>query len=435
MKLIKWLWFLTLTAILVVIAVSTGWWQVLLITPVLFDLLISRFINWKNFLPRNPIRIPVYLQLIFWVIFNSWFVRTFLVSNLAVISTGMQPVVSRGDHVIISKLHYGIRLPITPINFPFSHQYIPFSRCMRSYSTKVQLKYRRWQALEPISRGDLVAYNFPEGDSAICGVESMSYYALKRLKESQGESVRRDFLHYRPIDRRELELSRVIGRPGDTIRVNTTEVFVNRQPSGYGNIRYDYLVEIDSQAQLPKNFLNQLGIGQSDITIYPGLGYTMPLFPDQTGSVEARTQVKSVTPYFISQGKPNLQIFPHHPSFRWNRDHFGPVIVPAKGMRVSLTPANLPIYERIIKTYEKHRLEVIDGAIFVDGQAVTDYVIQQDYYFVMGDNRHHSRDSRHWGFLPEDHIIGKPIFIWLSLRHDALNGFKPIWNRFFKTPN
>lgn len=424
---------MTLALILGFLALATGGWYWLIGILLFFDLLITRLINWPVLLPAGRIRIPIIWHLIIWVFFNVWFIRTFLISSLSVVNPGMQPVFDRGDHVIISKMHYGLRLPITPVNFPFSHQYIPFSRCMRSYSTAVELTYKRLKPVQPIERGQLIAYNFPEGDSAICGVETMSYYALKRLKESQNESIRRDYLHYRPIDRRELEVSRCVGLPGDTVRVRRGEILVNEQPYPHGQVRYDYLVET-RQAPLPRSFLHQLGLDQTDITIFPDLGYAMPLFPDQVGIVMAREQVSSVSPWFVSEGKPNMQIFPHHEQYSWNRDYFGPVIVPGKGMEVRLTLHNLPIYERIIRVYEKNHLEVIDGVIFIDGQPVDSYVIKQNYFFVAGDNRHHSRDSRHWGFLPEDHVLGKPAFIWLSLRHDALSGLKPIWNRFFKTP-
>ena len=433
MKVIRWLWFITILILIVVIAISLGRWLVLLLLVPVFDIFITRFLNWGLITPKVRIRFPLLVNLTLWILVSGFILRIFVIDSLSVMNPGMQPSLERGDHILISKLHYGPRLPITPINFPLSHHYIPFSRCMRSYSSKVELKYRRLGKLKRINRGDLVSYNFPEGDSVICGVETMSYTALKRLKESQGEFVRKDFLHYRPVDRREMEISRCVALPGDTIKIDQKVVKVNGKEIIDGLIRFDYLVEIED-GQLPRSFLNQLGLEQSDITIFPDLGYALPLFPDQVQTISSRPQVKSVTPYTQSPGKGNLQIFPHSSDYLWNRDNFGPVIIPRKGMTVKLSVANLPFYDRIIRIYEKSTIKVADGVIFIDGIATNEYVVKQNYFFVMGDNRHHSRDSRHWGFLPEDHIIGKPLFIWLSLRHDTINGFKLVWNRFFKLP-
>lgn len=433
MKVIRWLWFITLLIILIVIAISIDRWIVLLLAIPFFDFLITRFLNWELITPKITFRFPLLLSLFLWILISGFILRIFVIDSLSVMNPGMQPSLVRGDHILISKLHYGARLPITPLNFPLSHHYLPFSRCMKSYSTKIELKYKRFGGLKNINRGDLISYNFPEGDSVICGVETMSFYALKRLKEARGDFVRRDFLHYRPVDRREMEISRCTGLPGDTIEIREKVVLVNGQEISEGLIRYDYLVEID-EGQLPRSFLNQLGLEQADITIFPDLGYALPLFPDQVAIVSSRPQVKSVTPYVQSPGKGNLQIFPHTANYLWNRDNFGPIIIPKKGMIVYLTLSNLPFYERIIHNYEKSKIDVVNNVIFINGKPTNEYIIKQNYFFVLGDNRHHSRDSRHWGFLPEDHIIGKPLYIWLSLRRDPVNGIKPEWNRFFKLP-
>ncbi len=430
---IRWFWFATILLILLVIAISIGRWFLLLLALPIFDAMFTRFFNWELITPKVKIKIPFVISLLLWIIVSGFILRTFFIDSLAVMTPGMQPSLARGDHILSSKLHYGARLPITPINFPLAHHYLPFSRCRKSYTTAIELDYHRLRGTKKIQRGDLISYNFPEGDSVICGVETMSYYALKRLKESKGELVRKEFLHYRPIDRREMEISRCIGLPGDTIVIKQKEVRVNGKIASYGLVRYDYLVEL-SEGQLSRSFLAKLGLEQADITIFPELGYALPLFPDQVQLVASRPQVKSVTPYTISEGKGNLQIFPHTSKQLWNRDNFGPLIIPRKGMTVNLTIENLPFYKRIISNYEKSTLKVIDGVIFINGSPTNEYVIKQNYFFMLGDNRHHSRDSRHWGFLPEDHIIGKPLFIWLSLRNDVVNGFKPNWNRFFRLP-
>jgi signal peptidase I len=339
-----------------------------------------------------------------------------------------------GDNILISKIHFGPRLPITPLNFPLTRHYLPLSRCKPSYIKSVTLPYLRLSGFSSIERGDLLAYNFPEGDSSICGAELISYYALKRKKENSGDSVSQSFLRYRPIDRREPEVSRCIGLPGDTISILLSKVKNQLyRDLGKARISIDYLIEVNNR-QLPEQLLGRLDLAQSEIQIFPGLGYLIPLRPDQLIEFRQRPEITAMAPYQIDPEKGDFNIFPHMSSFPWNRDNFGPVIVPKKGDLIKLSTINLPFYRRIIEVYEKNNLRVHDGKILINNNLTTSYQIKQNYYFVLGDNRHHSRDSRHWGFLPEDHIIGKPILIWFSAMKAPDQSLKIKWNRIFTIP-
>ncbi|TSA31354.1 MAG: S26 family signal peptidase [Porphyromonadaceae bacterium] len=360
--------------------------------------------------------------LIIWLLVTICIIRILAIDSIIIQSPACKPHLQPGDNILVSKIHYGPRLPIT---------------------------YHRFSGFTRIKRGDLLAFNFPEGDSAIRGIGSISYYSLKRKQESENDTLSKVSIQYRPIGRRDPEVSRCAGLPGDTIvigqRRNYTEEGRNYTEEGrnyteegrnYASLRepsYDYLVEVKNR-QLPMEFLTRLGLGPSEVQILPGLGYLMPLRADQVSLVKQRPEVTALSAYLMEPGRGDYNIFPHDARYPWNRDNFGPVIVPGKGDSIRLTLLNLCIYQRVIEVYEKNHLEVRQDQIFINGSPSEHYTFKQDYYFVLGDNRHHSRDSRHWGFLPEDHIIGKPVLIWFSAKRTAGQPFRIYWNRIFNTP-
>jgi len=431
----RWFWFISLSVLVGILAIVFAQPLILISLLILVDMLLTRKINWFFWIPGRLKKIPNWINLIIWLIFSVFILRFFVFDSLAVLSPGMRPVLMNGDNVLISKIHFGPRLPITPINIPLAHHYMPLTRCTPSYLKAVTLPPYRLNGLTMINRGDLLAYNFPEGDSAICGVELISYYALKRKKEAEGDTVSKAFLKYRPIDRREPEISRCVGLPGDTILIIESALSNgNYRDQQRARISYDYLVEVNNR-QIPGDVFTRLELTQSEVGIHPGLGYLLPLLPEQIIELRQRPEVSALTRNLIEPSKGDYNIFPHQAEFPWNRDNFGPVIVPRRGDLIKITRTNLPFYRRVIEVYEKNTITFQGDSILINGWPSSSYVFKQNYYFVMGDNRHHSRDSRHWGFLPEDHIIGKPLLIWFSAYKSPGRTLTVHWNRILKFPS
>ena len=402
----RWFWFATFTLICSLLSVFFRQPLILIGELFLIDLFITRKVKWFFWMKKSLKPFPGWLNLIIWLFVTIWIIRVLAIDSITIQSPAGKSQLQPGDYILVSKIHFGPRLPIT---------------------------YHRLSGLYPIKRGDLVTFNFPEGDSVMDGMGSFSYYSLKRKRESENDTLSKAIVRYRPVDRRDPEVNRCVGLPGDTIVIGQRRNYERRNYASLREPSYDYLVEVKNR-QLPMDFLTRLGLSASEVQILPGLGYLMPLRADQISLVRQRPEVTTLTAYFMEPGRGDYNIFPHDARYPWNRDNFGPVIVPGKGDSIRLTLLNLCIYQRIIEVYEKNRLEVRQDQIFINGSPADTYAFKQDYFFVLGDSRHHSRDSRHWGFLPEDHIIGKPVLIWFSANRTAGQPFRIYWNRIFNTP-
>lgn len=403
----RWFWFATFTLICSLLSLFFRQPLILIAELFLIDIFLTRKIKWFFWVPENVRKFPSWLNLGIWLVFTIWIIRLLAIDSITVVNPGIKPVLQPGDNVLISKIHYGPRLPHLRVG------------PLKDYHRLTGIT-----GFANISRGDLLAYNFPEGDSVLNDMPTISYYSWKRKNQtekntrSSGSQV-----VFRPIDRRSPEICRCTGLPGDTVTI----------PSLRFNsllVAYDYLVEVRNQ-QLPRDILTRLGLDMNETQVLPGLGYLIPLRAYQLPEVRLRPEVTAITAHLQEAGHGDYNIFPHDARYPWNRDNFGPVIVPRKGDSVRLTLMNLCFFQRIIEVYEKNRLEIIQDKIFINGLATDTYTFKQDYYFVTGDNRHHSRDSRHWGFLPEDHIIGKPVLIWFSAKKNPDQPFRIYWTRLF----
>ena len=361
--------FWALLYVIWVIWLGNFWW--LLGLGVIFDIFITKKVHWNFWKKRykegeKHSAANEWLDAIIFAVIVVTFINIFFFQAFKIPSSSMEKTLYTGDHLFVSKLTYGPRVPQTPLTVPFTHNVI-FGK--ESYSTLIQNDYRRLKGLRNVRRGDIVVFGFPNGDTVLRKAPSEDYYSLCRFYGKQKVISTLGPVVARPADKVDHYVKRCVAIPGDTLEIR------------------DGLVWID-------------GVKQET---YPGMQISRNLEKVQNDYRE---------------------IFPFSPDYTWTRDEFGPLWIPQKGATVDLTRENLPLYERIIRVYEHSSVE--------EALAAGSYTFKQDYYFMMGDNRHNSLDSRYWGFVPEDHIVGRPVVIWLSTDEGKKFPKNIRWGRFLK---
>ena len=436
----KWarLAFWSVLYILWVIWLGNYWWLFGLI-PV-FDHHITRKVKWlfwkkdyKEGEKRNALL--DWLDAIIFAVVVVTFINTFFFQAFKIPSSSMESSLYTGDHLFVSKLAYGPKMPQTPLTIPFTHNVIGGKE---SYSTLIQSDYKRLKGFGHVETGDYVVFAFPHGDTILTKFPADDYYAVKRAIGRQAAINNYGPLKARPSDKKDHYVKRCVAVAGDTLEIVNGRVHINSKPQEvWPGVQNTYNVVTTGQSLNPV-LLDKLGINFSELYFDKTLpGYpSMPLTAAMLEQVKEFPTVVSVEEN-IDSYPPDypdsyLTIFPFSPDYKWTRDNFGPLWIPRKGSTVQLTKENLPLYERIIAVYEGNDLKVTGDKIFINGEEAQSYTFQQDYYFMMGDNRHNSLDSRYWGFVPEDHIVGKPALIWLSIDGNKKFPKNIRWRRFFK---
>lgn len=380
---------------------------------------------------KGPVR--EWLDAIIFAVVAATIIRTFLFEAYTIPTSSMEKSLLVGDFLFVSKISYGPRIPNTPIAFPFVHHTLPWSETAKSYVEWVKWPYYRFAGLGPVKRNDAVVFNYPAGDTLSDRFQSnVSYYSL--IREYGRERVYSDERNFgkiiaRPVDKRENYIKRCVGLPGDVVEVKNGDLYVNGQPNVVpGTIQFRYKVQTDGSA-INQKVLEKFDITEGKIGNVQG-EYTFWISDDVANQLKNLSNVKSVERVIEAGGGWNPELFPNSPDYPWSIDNYGPIEIPKAGQTVMLTPQNIYLYERIIHAYEGNKLEVKAGKIFINDVESNSYTIKMDYYWLMGDNRHNSADSRYWGFVPNDHIVGKAVFVWLSLdKNKPLFGGKIRFNK------
>lgn len=460
----QWTKFIAVLLLYLLFLVWVESWLGLIVVPFIYDVYISKKIKWQWWKdsPSAEVRfIMSWIDALVFALVAVYFINLFFFQNYVIPSSSLEKSLLTGDYLFVSKVSYGPRVPQTPLTMPLTQHTLPVLEC-KSYIEWPQWSYRRAEGLGKVELNDIVVFNYPAGDT-LCSApqyQAMDYYLMcyglgyqitqqtvspdsmtaeRRLEyfgavySAGRDYIRRNPAEYgeiitRPVDRRENYVKRCVGLPGQTLQIKNRVIYLDGKPNKEPeNVQYTYYVKL--RRAIPEDLMVELGISLEDLQSLNTAGY-MPLTRRAVSVLSQRKDiVESIT---LNTEASDMDTYPLNGNMHWTRDNYGPIWIPAKGKSIALTLDNIAIYERPIRVYEGNDLDIRGGRIIINGKEASDYTFRMDYYWMMGDNRHNSADSRYWGFVPEDHIVGKPIFIWWSSDPDR-GGFGGIrWSRLFR---
>ncbi|MFR0825993.1 S26 family signal peptidase [Bacteroides sp. AM16-24] len=480
----QWVKFAIVTVLYLAFLIWVKSWLGLIVVPFIFDIYISKKIPWGFWKKsENPAvrSVMSWVDAIVFALVAVYFVNIYVFQNYQIPSSSLEKSLLVGDYLYVSKLSYGPRVPNTPLSMPLAQHTLPLVNT-KSYIEWPQWDYKRVPGLGKVKRNDIVVFNFPAGDTVATNYQQTDFYSLAynegqrmypnpvnmdSLTRKQQRAVYD--LYYnagrnlilsnpkmygdvvvRPVDRRENYVKRCVGLPGDTLEIRDAQVYIDGKPlENPEDMQLNYLVQTtgpyitedmfrelgiskDDQAMVTnESLLMEMGLTHRDAQGRLAPTYDLPLTKKMLETLSANK--KLVSRIVMEPEMFTGQMYPLNLYTKWDRNNYGPIWIPKKGATIKLTEDNLPIYERPIRAYEGNTLEVKEDGIYINGKKTDEYTFKMDYYWMMGDNRHNSADARSWGFVPEDHVVGKPIVVWLSLDKDRgwFDG-KIRWNRIFK---
>lgn len=429
--------------------------------PIVFDLYFTQKVHWTFWKPKDPTKktfVSEWLDAIIFAVVAATIIRMFFIEAFTIPTSSMEKSMMVGDYLFVSKFHYGPKLPNTPLSFPFVHHTMPMTKNTPSYLEWIKLPYNRLTGIEDITRNDIVVFNFPEGDTVCANFQAASYYAL--AQEYGRKAILKDKIAgeilVRPVDKKENYIKRCVGVPGDEIKIVNSEMFVNGESQEvFEGMQYKYFVATGGQA-INSKFLETYAISNEDAESAQGFLrdpdavnfykttesiaafnkanlYLLPLTKEKADRIRKSPFIKAVVRFVKPAGQYNSGVIPHMPElYKWNEDNFGPLLIPGKGVAMPLNASNIHIYKRAIQIYEKNDLRIDGDKIYINGELADSYTFKMDYYWLMGDNRHNSADSRFWGFVPEDHVVGKALMVWFSSDKDKSFPANIRWERVLK---
>ncbi|MFI5220157.1 MAG: signal peptidase I [Bacteroidia bacterium] len=353
---------------------------------------------WKSSGRKSKTR--EWIDALIFAVIAATLIRTFFIEAFTIPTPSMEEDLMVGDFLFVSKISYGARTPMTPLAFPFAHQELPLVGG-KAYSEAIKWGYHRLPGFGKVKNNDCVVFNYPMEDD-------------------------------RPIDKQTHYIKRCIGIPGDTLKIIDGLVYINGKPNPLAP-KGEHLYAIAAQEGFSFNAekLKELGVTTDDKRYLDQ--NLMMITDDAAGKIRKMNGITAVQQFVRPKGEWNPQIFPDNPNLKWNEDNYGPIYIPKAGSTIQLTPENIPTYRRAITVYEKNQLTEQNGKFFINGKETSTYTFKQGYYWMMGDNRHNSLDSRFWGFVPEDHIVGKAVFIWMSWNSEGSFFSKIRWGRLFNS--
>lgn len=462
---VQWTKFIVVLALYLLFLYWVKSWWGLLVVPFIYDVYITKKIRWQWWKDaKAPVRFVMsWVDALVFALVAVYFINLFVFQNYVIPSSSLEKSLLTGDYLFVSKVSYGPRIPQTPLTMPLTQHTLPIINT-KSYIEFPHWDYRRVKGLGNVKLNDIVVFNYPAGDTICTELPYQTeYYSmvygfgqqifeqnnggpidLNTLNKQQqhdyfeqvyalgrqyvaSNPVEFGSIDSRPTDRRENYVKRCVGLPGQTLQIKNRIVYLDGKPNKEpDNVQYTYYIKL--KQHIPDDLMKELGISMEDLGSLNQRG-CMPLTKATAKALAARKDI--VESISINTDATVGDLYPLNAVTNWTRDNYGPIWIPAKGKSINLDMNNIAVYERPIRVYENNELKIKNNQIYINGRLAKSYTFKMDYYWMMGDNRHNSADSRYWGFVPEDHIVGKPIFIWWSSDPDrkGLGGIR--WNRLF----